>query len=353
MKKWIALFPLLLALIPSFAQGGASSVVDTVHNLSVSGPNSYLPYKSTTETRVCIFCHTAHHSSNDPRLETNPLWSRPTSEAYYTPYSFSGAFAAQYAVRPGQPTGTSRLCLSCHDGTIALGNLFGGQALLGSMPRMTSTRPSYIGTDLTNDHPISFPYNASLFTRVPELNDPSQLAASGLKLERGTNFVQCTTCHDPHNNIYGNFLVVANTDGSILCTFCHNKSGWVANVHKVSSGGCETCHLPHGGDGKFFPPLLKASYAYSQIQPFFSTNFDLCLGCHPQPTAIVSGSPDPNFPPHYSHIVSYGIPCLACHPSHHASVVEFSPTLVDLGTYNPITKGCTNIICHGASGSHP
>ena len=36
----------------------------------------------------------------------------------YIPYSSSSLQA-----KPGQPTGTSKLCLSCHDGTIALGSV--------------------------------------------------------------------------------------------------------------------------------------------------------------------------------------------------------------------------------------
>ena len=32
--------------------------------------------------------------------------------------------------------------------------------------------------------------------------------------------LQCTTCHDPHDNKYGNFLVMDNTE-SRMCQSCH------------------------------------------------------------------------------------------------------------------------------------
>ena len=66
---------------------------------------------AVTESDVCIFCHTPHHASGD-----GPLWNHQMSGASYTPYSSSTLKATV-----GQPTGSSRLCLSCHDGTVALG----------------------------------------------------------------------------------------------------------------------------------------------------------------------------------------------------------------------------------------
>src|SRR5512133_1751849 len=100
-----------------------------------------------------------------------------------------------------QPRGPSRLCLSCHDGTIALGLLAGNVVADPSLKSLNAIamgadppKNSNLGTDLSDDHPISFEY-----TPKPELQDPSALSAAGMKLDKNT-FVECTTCHDPHNN---------------------------------------------------------------------------------------------------------------------------------------------------------
>src|ERR1041385_334859 len=86
----------------------ADTVLNSKHNLSVTGPGTV---KATTETEVCIFCHTPHRATGE-----QPLWNHAGSAATYTPYSSSTLKAAV-----GQPTGASKLCLSCHDGTVALG----------------------------------------------------------------------------------------------------------------------------------------------------------------------------------------------------------------------------------------
>ena len=83
-----------------------------------------------------------------------------------------------------QPGGSSKLCLSCHDGTLAIGNVnvLNGQANAsitmqgtgpgGVMPAGagdTTGFTRYLGTDLRNDHPISLTYNSALADRDGEL----------------------------------------------------------------------------------------------------------------------------------------------------------------------------------------
>ena len=93
------------------AANGYAGVADSLHNLSASGPGSV---KSAAGNRICVFCHMSHSTG-----ESEALWGRKrTTQAAFIPYSSSTAIA-----RPGQPTGTSILCLSCHDGTIALGEI--------------------------------------------------------------------------------------------------------------------------------------------------------------------------------------------------------------------------------------
>ncbi|MCX6268382.1 MAG: 6-bladed beta-propeller, partial [Bacteroidetes bacterium] len=88
----------------------AQSIVNTRHNLSVNGPGEM---RANSEEEICLFCHTPHSSRPE-----SPLWNRREPGVTYNLYKSSTMQAL-----PGQPDGTSMLCLSCHDGTIALGSL--------------------------------------------------------------------------------------------------------------------------------------------------------------------------------------------------------------------------------------
>ncbi|MBN2008541.1 hypothetical protein JW960_04250 [candidate division KSB1 bacterium] len=233
----------------------AQSIVDTPHNLSANGPGSI---HAGSETEICIFCHTPHNSS-----PCAPLWNRNNPGQNYILYQSSTIEAA-----PGQPDGASILCLSCHDGTIALGAVVSRDHLIEFSGGITvlPTGHANLGSDLSDDHPVSFIYNTSLAAADGELTDPATLNGP---VQLDGQKVQCTACHNPHNNIYGNFLV-ASTHYSDLCMFCHQKNGWNGSLHRVSSAswngsgndpwpkstyqtvaenGCENCHQPHGAGG--------------------------------------------------------------------------------------------------------
>lgn len=217
----------------------SANILTTKHNLSASGPGTI---KATNEDRVCIFCHTPHHAT-----AVAPLWSRSLSTAIYNLYGSSTLVA-----QPGQPTGASRLCLSCHDGTIAIGMLDGASETIPLTGGITTMPPglSNLETDLSDDHPISFPYTSSLAVQRGELKDPLILP-NEIKLEDG-QMLQCTSCHNPHKNPHGMFLVISN-QGSSLCLACHEKTGWPTSSHAtnlaVADQGCQNCHQPHGAPG--------------------------------------------------------------------------------------------------------
>src|SRR5689334_3432631 len=106
----------------------ADTVLSSKHNLSASGPGTV---KASTETEVCIFCHTPHRETREQQLCNHSAYS-----ATYTPDASS-------ALKPTlrQPTGSSRLCLSCHDGTVALG-LINSRAGAIQMQNGVTTMPS-------------------------------------------------------------------------------------------------------------------------------------------------------------------------------------------------------------------
>ncbi len=262
---------IIIFSVPWIAQ--PQSIVNSVHNLSAGGPGTV---KASSESEICIFCHTPHNSS--PR---KPLWNRPDPGYHYIPYNSSTLQAS-----PGQPTGTSILCLSCHDGTIALGNVLSRPAAIdfsGGISGMP-TGTSNLTQDLTDDHPVSFIYNSLLASSDGELVDPVSLTGP---VSLPNEQLQCTTCHDPHKNLFGNFLV-ATPQYSGLCLYCHQKNFWNQTSHKISTAtwngsgsnpwprlqystvaenGCENCHTPHNAGGAH--RLLN--------QPAEESN---CLVCH-------------------------------------------------------------------------
>ena len=75
--------------------------------------------------------------------------------------------------------------------------------------------PSRLWTDLSDDHPVSFVYDADLVQKKLELTLPSLLPPQ-IRLD-GSGQVQCTACHDPHDDTFGKFLVMSNKC-SYLCS---------------------------------------------------------------------------------------------------------------------------------------
>src|SRR5689334_8057584 len=168
------------------ALGQQTSVVNSPHNLSTSGPGRI---RATGEQQICIFCHTPHRAS-----AIQPLWNRNMPVNAYRVYSSNTLSAV-----PGQPTGSSKLCLSCHDGTIALGSVLSRDQTIGMAGGITTLPPgkTNLGTDLSDDHPISFRYDSSLVSKNPKLIDPSAIPKN-LRLDGQAN-LQCSTCHDAHD----------------------------------------------------------------------------------------------------------------------------------------------------------
>jgi predicted CXXCH cytochrome family protein len=238
----------------------ANSVVNSVHNLTVNGPGTI---RAASETDTCVFCHTVHKTTGE-----HPLWSHAMSAVTnYVVYS-----SPTMKATVGQPDGSSRLCLSCHDGTVALGSVSCRTTPI-EMQNGVTTMPSgaaNLGTDLSGDHPISFVYDQSLAQQDPRVKDPTTLDRK-IRLDH-FNKVQCVSCHNPHDDQFGSFLVMDNT-GSALCLACHTDPNWGGSAHSVSSAtlapspaamklaaskrvktvaanGCENCHTSHSAGSK-------------------------------------------------------------------------------------------------------
>jgi predicted CXXCH cytochrome family protein len=269
-KKFVIIF-LPVLVLSSIAK--AQSIVSSKHNLSVTGPGTI---RATSETEVCKFCHAPHNARN-----TGPLWNKNDPAASYTLYTSSTLNASL-----GQPDGTSIMCLSCHDGTIALGSIVSAPSLIsfGGITMLPSGSTN-LGTNLSDDHPISFLYNSALASLNGQLAQPTAITPP-VALDRDSK-LQCTACHDAHDNTYTNFLVTT-TQGSALCLSCHDKNYWGSSTHStspktwngsgvnpwfhtpyttVADNACENCHAPHTAAGAV--RLLN-----------FTNQEDNCLSCH-------------------------------------------------------------------------
>lgn len=214
MKRVIMAFSLAVFIF-AFANGGdnSNSIIYSKHNLSVSGPGSI---KSQTESRICIFCHSSHNTSSE-----GPLWNHEsTSTGSFKSYNRSTLLS-----RPDQPNGSTKLCLSCHDGTIAVGAIRGlsspiamtGVNQEGSIP---SNRKSNLGIDLTGTHPVSVKFTQNLALMSKKLVWPAGDRMNSDLLD-ADGFVQCTTCHDPHSSASEKYPFWKRATFSEVCEACH------------------------------------------------------------------------------------------------------------------------------------
>ena len=109
-RRGMVIFFASAVLALPICAGAKTGIINTKHNLSLSGPGDI---KALTETRVCVFCHTPHNAA-----PATPLWNKRIDAKSYTLYS-----STTMGAKPFQPTGPTRLCLTCHDSTIALGEV--------------------------------------------------------------------------------------------------------------------------------------------------------------------------------------------------------------------------------------
>lgn len=299
----------LLAVASAYAER-ISDIRNTKHNFSATvipalPDGSSRTVSAGSESQICAFCHTPHGATNAPRA---PLWNRKLTGVTYTPYTSESLDAVDL----GQPNTKSKLCLSCHDGTLAIGavNVLNrqekptiatrGTDASGHMPGGMGERTGFtrkLGVDLTNDHPISFTYDSAQAFRDGELRDPAAVSHLGerspghkplMPLENGQ--LECVTCHDPHIRDSGGenvkFLRVNRFQASapiegrfdqandIICLACHEKEGWAKSAHALPAVANER-YTNAAADLREFPRNMQVWQA-------------ACLNCHDMHT--VQGS---------------------------------------------------------------
>ncbi len=348
-------FPAMDLLAGALPSNRVSDIRNTKHNLSMLPSVATRTVSASGEDEICVFCHTPHAAN----MQEGPLWNRSLSSATYNTYNSGSLDATAEGVPLDQPNGVSKLCLSCHDGTIAVGSVrvlngawasgniaMTGVEADGSMPVGEGVNTGFtrrLGTDLTNDHPISFRFDTALANKDGELRDPSTSSHIGVR-QPGTNFVvpldnnnaevQCNSCHDPHIRDVSDpgksikflrlnrfqkvspTITAFNEANDIICLACHDKAGWVGSAHATEQVADEV-YTDAAANLRDFPN---------------STSVD-------GPTAVWQSA------------------CLACHDTHS---VEGSRRLLREGTDGPLINGVrqggaaaieeTCFACHSSDG---
>lgn len=302
MREWRRVFVMAFALTAALVWGSGvamAGISNTKHNLGSTGTGN----RATDTGEICVFCHTPHGADTSAPV---PLWNKKLEVATPTYTTYASLGTTTLDALQADIGSVSLACLSCHDGTQAMDNLInapgsGGYAAdgggvgglaytwvdggngtvnttTGAMQTGGDGAPfPMLGTDLSNDHPISIQYagggydstdgNALVAAETactgctdPDFFEPSKATlgtspvwwvntTGGASNNRekvdmilytrtgsggndtgsdaagwGGNeepFVECASCHDPHTE-NATFLRVVNT-GSAVCLACHNK----------------------------------------------------------------------------------------------------------------------------------
>ncbi len=207
-----AMFGLTLWL-PGTAFAG---IVGSDHDFADKGWN--------TTGEVCAVCHVPHDNKGHEYWRNGLLWNHKLSVATYTMYDSNHSDSIDGAVS-AQPDGTAKLCLGCHDGTVAIDE-FGASPTQTKFLDGGEKIPSFMdgaNLDMRGTHPISIVYDEAADGNLSV--QTTAMGASGTiadVLDDGK--VQCSSCHDVHDQeTLDGSLLREQLDGSVLCLVCHTK----------------------------------------------------------------------------------------------------------------------------------
>lgn len=237
---------------PLRAPGGGAN--GNKHDFSMG---SGAPISSSTETRVCIFCHTPHGASAQ-----STLWNRPSPEgdgafnlndssSLIIKGSAKGLSGYDNTDRSSYPNGSTRLCMSCHDGVVAIGAVLNGVVDPADTIHSAYVDDEHLSMkiDLATSHPVSFKYDADVLAEIVKVankGETYQLPSLPTTPLDGLQRMQCTTCHDPHEDTKDDLLADSLPLG--LPFWRHKGANSAASYEAV----CKSCHKgaygPVGGN---------------------------------------------------------------------------------------------------------
>ena len=195
----------------------SADIAGTSHDLSATAPGGQL----------CIACHVSHAASSSG-LSWNHVLSAST---------FTWGDATQTIGGTNLPTnirtwsGSSKSCLSCHDGTVEIGKTYNPATIWNATKIGGSNK---VGPDLAGNHPMAVPYpnngikntyngitTGDLVVPTSYVTNPSKVKLFRDPAGGANNYgIECASCHDPHVSTYPSFLRDSMTQ-SALCGDCH------------------------------------------------------------------------------------------------------------------------------------
>ena len=199
----------------------------------VKGSKHDFSQTAGAENNSCGACHTPHRTAPP---KTAPLWNPQADLArrFGTTAPQQARSPQQGRIRRGDqsranlPTGRRRIagrildpgdgtmsCLRCHDGVLA-----GDMIPTVSAKRPVNTfhpRRRSVGHGQSN-HPVGIRYPGFDHDYHPVTRVTS---AGTVVLPDG--YVECLSCHDPHNEYGNEHMLVMSNAGSALCLTCHRK----------------------------------------------------------------------------------------------------------------------------------
>lgn len=216
-----------------------TDVLNSMHDLVTGAaiPYGYMPGTHANADAIpgsagspCYVCHIPHKTGAKPVAGIGTLLWNVKINNFGAAYGTYGSdFATAIGLAPTELNGqitNSNLCLSCHDGAVALGTYYQNGFWTG-----TPTNPIGAGMqiqDLTETHPINFMYAGATFADDKYVKLPADVNSvdgnGDIPLYQGK--MQCGTCHDVHagKNYFSRPFPAGKNDAANrgeMCTYCH------------------------------------------------------------------------------------------------------------------------------------
>lgn len=228
------LFFAAMLLLMQVGVGIAGPLANTKHDLH-TGSTAAIKATSPTVDDTCVFCHTTHNGTPGGAA---PLWNHALTSATlrWSPTTTVRGTTLPTDITSAALEGT-RACMSCHDGTVALGSVLvyynSSTDTSGPMTftvtgtnttggKLASTSLSYMDpTHMEKNHPLGVPKPAA---KPGFSNYVASDGGTGVWYRTSSDnnqYVECQSCHDPHNTTVMPFLRISNAGGAI-CSSCHN-----------------------------------------------------------------------------------------------------------------------------------
>ena len=232
-------------------------IVNSAHDLRT------LQVAGQTNNQVCIFCHTPHKAADQ-----NLVWNHTLGTGNYS-FNATGPFGTPGIDRTSQGTplpasttafgtGPTKMCMSCHDGSVAIGSLNnigdGATGTIVTSPSTLNGQSKQVASatgGMAGNHPVAIPYPDRAGATYNGITsavtsgfggaagsggwaDIAGIQAASIKLHGGPAAgawgMECTSCNDANNNTVattggeaGKYFLRVSGDKSGLCLACQRK----------------------------------------------------------------------------------------------------------------------------------